>query len=83
MILQYFYPDRKFTESLKDTCLDIEMWCGRWRMDVNGSKTEILSLTNSHEDLTQIKLNGETCKISETTKSLGLNIDSKLNYKQH
>ena len=59
------------------------MWCRRWRMAVNGSKTEILPLTNSHEDFTQIKLNGENCKISETTKSLGLNIDSKLHYKEH
>ena len=52
-------------------------------MAENGSKTKILHLTNSHEDFTQIKLNGENRKFSETTKSLGLNIDSKLNYKQH
>ena len=70
---------QKITKLLKDTCSDIEMWCRHWRMAVNGSKTEILPLTNSHEDFTQIKLNGENCKFSETTKSLGLNIDSKLN----
>ena len=52
-------------------------------MAVNRSKTEILDLITSHEYLNQIKLNGENCKSSKTTKSLGLNIDSKLNYKQH
>ena len=74
---------QKITKSLKDTCSDIEMLCRRWIMAANGSKTEIVPLTTSHEDFTQIKLNGENCKISETTKSLGLNIDSKLNYKEH
>ena len=72
---------QKTTKLLKDTFSDIEMWCRRWRMAVNGSKNEILHLTNSHEDFTQTKLNRENCKISEITKSLGLNIDSKLNYK--
>ena len=42
-----------------------------------------MPLTNSHEDFTEIKLNEEKCRTSETTKSLGLNIDSKPNYKQH
>ena len=80
MILQ---SGRKITELLKDTCLDIEMWCRRWKLAVNGSKTEILSLTNSHAGLTQIELNGENCKISETTNSLGFNIVFKINCKQH
>ena len=46
-------------------------------------KNRNFAFTNSHEDFTQIKLNEENCKISETTKSLGLNIVSKLNYKEH
>ena len=74
---------QKISKSLKDTCSDLEMWCRRWRMAVKGSKTKILPLTNSHEDFNQIKLNGENCKTNETTKSFGLNIDSKLNYKEH
>ena len=36
--------------------------CRRWRMAVDGPKTEILHSTNSHEDFTQIKLNGELAK---------------------
>ena len=62
--------EQTIAESLKDTCLDIEKWCRRWIMAVNGSKTNILPLTNSHEDLTQVRLNGENCKISNTTMSL-------------
>ena len=70
-------------ESYKDTCLHIGIWRRRWRMAANGSKTELSPLNNSHEDLSQCKRKGENCKISGTTKSLGLNIDSKINYKQH
>ena len=70
-------------ELLKDICLGIKLWSGRWRMAINGSKTNILPFTNSQEDFTQIKLNGEKWKISENTKSLGFIIDSKVNYKQH
>ena len=58
------------------------MWCRRWRLAVNGSKTEVLPLNFSHEDLIQINLNGENGKNSKTTKSLVLEVDSKLNYKQ-
>ena len=32
---------QKSTQSLKNTCLDIEMWCRRWRKAVNRWKTEI------------------------------------------
>ena len=71
------------TEALMDTSLDTKMGFRRWRMAVNGSKTGILHLPNSHEEFTQIKINRAKFKMSETTKSLVLNVVSEVNYKQH
>ena len=56
---------QKNNESLRDRCLDIEMWWRRRRISANVSETEILPLPNSHEDCTQIKVKEKYAKITK------------------
>ena len=71
-----------FLKKLDLSCKGIEKWCNKWRMGVNGSKTELIVL--NIEIITSVRiLNNEECAIARVTKSLGLLIDDKLGYKEH
>ena len=48
-----------------------------------GPKTELLLLNCSADNTEPILLNGERCKTKQTTKSLGLTVDTNLTYKEH
>ena len=52
-------------------------------MAVNGSKTEIVSFNYNSNDPFEIALNSEICNFETSTKSLGLIIDNKANFKEH
>ena len=69
--------------ALQAICHTIEFWCKKWRMVVNGSKTELLLLNCLADNTEPIILNGERCKTKQTTKSLGLTIDTNLTYREH
>ena len=69
--------------ALQAICHNIEFWCKKWRMVVNGSKTELLLLNCLVDNTEPILLNGERCKTKQTTKSLGLTIDTNLTYRKH
>ena len=62
---------------------NLEFWCKKWRMVVNGSKTELLLLNCLADNTEPILLNGERCKTKQTTKSLGLTMDTNLTYREH
>ena len=69
--------------TLQAVCHNIEFWCKKWRMVVNGSKTELLLLNCLADNTEPILLYGERCKTKQTTKSLGLTIDTNLTYREH
>ena len=53
-------------------------WCKINKLDLNWSKTFFMLVTNK-----RIKLPGNTVKVVDTFKLLGVNIDSKLNFSEH
>ena len=67
----------------RKTCSDIEKWCADWRMLVNGGKTELILFNCKENDFELPCLNGDICHAKKPTKSLGVIIDSKLNYRDH
>ena len=69
----------------RKTCSDIEKWCADWRMLVNGGKTELIFFNCKENDFEPSCLSGDVCQVKKktTTKSLGVYIDSKLNYRDH
>ena len=69
--------------ALQAICHNIEFSCKKWRMVVNGSKTELLLLNCLTDNTDPIFLNGERCKTKQSTKSLGLTIDTNLTYREH
>ena len=62
---------------------DIKRWCDKWRMAVNGSKTEIVLFNYNSNDPFEIALNSDICKVKTSTKSSGIIIDKKSNLKEH
>ena len=62
---------------------DIKRWCDKWRMAVNGSKTEIVLFNYNSNDPFEIALNFDICKVKTSTKSLGIIIDKKTIFKEH
>ena len=60
---------------------DMKRWCDKWRMAVNGSKTEIGFLNYNSNNPFEIALNFDICKAKTSTKSLGIVIDNKTNFK--
>ena len=62
---------------------NIKRWCDKWRMAVNGSKTEIVLFKYNSKNPFEIALNSDICKVETSTKSLGIIIDNKTNFKEH
>ena len=56
---------------------NIKRWCDKWRMAVNGSKTEIDLFNYNSKDPFEIALNSDFCKVKTSTNSLGITIDNK------
>ena len=50
---------------------------------MNGAKTELILFNCEENDFELPCLNGDICQVKKTTKSLGVIIDSKLNYRDH
>ena len=58
-------------------------WCDKWRLAVNGFKTEIVLFNYNSTDPLEIALNSDICKVKTSTMSLGIIIDNKTNFKEH
>ena len=69
--------------ALQAICHNLEFWCKKKRMVVIGSKTELLLLNDLADNTEPILLNEERCKTKQTTKSLGLTINTNLTYREH
>ena len=65
------------------TCREIESWCRKWRMVVNGSKSELTLLNCEMSAINLPTINSDTCALVSSTKSIGLTIDDKMNYHEH
>ena len=59
----------------------LERWCKNWRIAVNGDKTSIFYLNTEYPHAP--KFFGEACKVTRSTKILGLIVDDKLNFNEH
>ena len=59
----------------------LERWCKNWRLAVNGDKTSLIYLNTEYPHAPRFF--GEACKVSRSTKILGLVVDDKLNFNEH
>ena len=59
----------------------LERWCKNWRLAVNGDKTSIIYLNTEYPHAPTFF--GEACKVTRSTKILGLIVDDKLNFNEH
>ena len=79
--------DREYVaQSINRDLEQISLWCDRWMMKLNPSKTKTLIISRSrtvspvHGDLI---LNGTILKVSDSLVILGVNLDSKLTFEYH
>ena len=49
---------------------DEKRWCDKWRMAVNGSKTEMVLFNYNINDPFKLALNSDICEVKTCTKSL-------------
>ena len=68
---------------LNSMCSEIESWCRKWGMVVNGSKFELMLLNCEMSAFNLPTINSDTCALVSSTKSIGLTIDDKLNYHEN
>ena len=62
---------------------NIKRWCDKWRMAVICFKTEIVFFKYNSKDPFEIAPISDICKVKTSTKSLGIIIDNKINFKEH
>ena len=77
------------TDKQSTTCLTVqqslnamEHWCRTWRIQLNGTKTDIVRL-NLDVNIPLFQLRGEKCKKCYETKILGLTVDDGFSFKRH
>ena len=68
--------------TLQEVANEVQNWCQKWRMVVNGSKTEIIVFNAGNFSEPATVMNGHLCKIKSSTRSLGIQIDDKLNFRE-
>ena len=71
---------------LQQDLLNLAMWCAKWRIKLNPTKTKVIIFSRSilaRKTELNIKLYGETLKIYPQVKFLGITFDSQLNFKKH
>ena len=68
---------------LNNACHDIENWCSKWRSAVNVSKSERTLLNCSPTAIDVPTMKGDSCVVTQQTKSLCLTIDDRHEYKEH
>ena len=71
---------------LQQDLLKLAMWCAKWRIKLNPTKTKVIIFSRStlaRKTELNLKLYGETLKIYPQVKFLGITFDSQLNFKKH
>ena len=73
-------------ELLQQDLLKLAMWCAKWRIKLNPTKTKVIIFSRSilaRKTELSLKLYSETLKIYPHVKFLGITFDSQLNFKKH
>ena len=52
----------------------VEKWCRTWRIQINGSKTEIIHINSDRLMTSVFTLGNEACRVRSKTKVFGLSI---------
>ena len=71
---------------LQQDLLKLAMWCAKWRIKLNPTKTKVIIFSRSilaRKTELNLKLYGETLKIYPQVKFLGITFDFQLNFKKH
>ena len=71
---------------LQQDLLNLAMWCAKWRIKLNSTKTNVIIFSRSilaRKTKLNLKLYGETLKIYPQVKFLGITFDSQLNFIKH
>ena len=71
---------------LQQNLLKLAMWCAKWRIKLNPTKTKVIIFSRfilARKTELNLKLYGETLKIYPQVKFLGITFDSQLNFKKH
>ena len=71
---------------LQQDLLKLAMWCAKWRIKLNPTKTKVIIFSRSilaRKTELKLKLYGETLKIYPQVKFLGITFDFQLNFKKH
>ena len=71
---------------LQQDLLKLAMWCAKWRIKLNPTKTKVIIFSRSilaRKTELNLKLYGETLQIYPQVKFLGITFDSQLNFKKH
>ena len=77
---------RTAAKLLQQDLLRLAMWCAKWRIKFNPTKTKAIIFSRSilaRKTELNLKLYGETLKIYPQVKFLGITFDSQLNFKKH
>ena len=71
---------------LQQDILKFAMWCAKWRIKLNPTKTKVIIFSRSilaRKTELNLKLCSETLKIYPQVKFLDITFDSQLNFKKH
>ena len=71
---------------LQQDLLKLAMWCAKWRIKLNPTKTKVIIFSRSilaRKTELNLTLYSETLKIYPQVKFLGITFDSQLNFKKH
>ena len=71
---------------LQQDLLKLAMWCAKWRIKLNPTKTKVIIFSRSiltRKTELNLKLYGETLKIYPQVEFVGITFNSQLNFKKH
>ena len=71
---------------LQQDLLKLAMWCAKWRIKLNPTKTKVIIFSRSilaRKTEINLELYVETLKIYPQVKFLGITFDSQLKFKKH
>ena len=74
------------SKTFKQDLLKLAMWCAKWRIKLNPTKTKMIIFSRSilaRKTELNLKLYGKTLKIYPQVKFLGITFDSQLNLEKH
>ena len=80
------YTRSMATKRLQDALNCLEGWCRRWRVKLNGEKSNLLFISRNREITTEnhaLQLFNDLIRPVKSAKFLGIEIDDQLSFKNH